>query len=422
MTHIAELDYARSLDRQDELAKFRDCFVIGEPELIYLDGNSLGRLPKRTVDVVQTIIDQQWGVRLIRSWNEGWIDVPQRIAAKIAQLIGAQAHEVALADSTSVNLYKLALAAVRARPGRRKIVTDSLNFPSDVYVLQGIGDQMDDGYRVEIVPSPDGVHGSPAGLAAAIDEETALVALSHTVFKSAYMYDMAAVTRLAHRAGALTLWDLSHAAGSVAVELNAAGADLAVGCTYKYLNGGPGAPAFLYIRDDLQEVLENPLQGWMGQANMFDFELTYRAAPGLQRFLTGTAPILSVCALEPGVDLLLEAGMARLRAKSVAQTEYLIALWEQELAPLGFVLKSPRDPERRGSHVALGHVDAWRIDQALIHTENVLPDFRAPDNIRLGVAPIYTTYEEICQTVSRIRRIVQTDAHMVFDQVAPIVT
>ena len=416
------LEHARDLDRQDPLASFRARFAAPDPDLIYLDGNSLGRLPLATTAVVDDAVTRQWGDRLIRSWNEGWIDAPARIGGKIARLVGAQADEVTIADSASVNLYKLALAALRARPERRKIVTDDLNFPSDLYILQGICDLLGPDYRIEVVPSPDGIHGPLDGLAAALDDDTALLTLSHTVFKSAYTYDMVALTRQAHAAGALTLWDLSHSAGSVDVDLNGAQADLAVGCTYKYLNGGPGAPAFLYARRDLQATLINPLQGWMGQADMFNFDPAYAPAPGLQHFLTGTPPILAVTAIEPGVDLLLEAGMARLRAKSIAQTEYLIALWEQELAPLGFSMNSPRDSARRGSHISLGHADAWRIDQAMIHTANVLPDFRAPDNIRLGIAPIYTSFAEIYTAVQRIKAIVVQGLHEQFSAATPAVT
>jgi kynureninase len=402
----AGLAAAQAMDQEDVLAGFRSRFVIGDPDLIYLDGNSLGRLPRATVARVGRLVDEEWGHRLIRGWNEGWIEAPARVGGKIARLIGAQADEVTLADSTSVNLYKLALAALRSQPGRRIIVTDDLNFPSDLYILQGICAAAGPAYRLVVVPSPDGIHGPVDALAAAVDEETALVCLSHTVFKSAYTYDMAAITGLAHAAGARVLWDLSHAAGSVPVDLNGSGADLAVGCTYKYLNGGPGAPAFLYVRRDLQERLHNPLQGWMGQARMFDFGLEYAAAPGLQRFLTGTPPVLAASAVEPGVDLLLEAGMERVRQKSVRQTEYLIDLWQRELAPLGFTLNSPRDVARRGSHVSLGHPEGWRIDQALIHELHVLPDFRQPDNIRFGIAPLYNTFEEIHEAVMRTRQVV----------------
>lgn len=406
-----DLAYARERDARDELARFRERFHFDDPDLIYLDGNSLGRLPAATPPLVRDIVEAQWGARLIRGWNEGWIDLNQRVGAKIAQLLGAQPDEVTIADSTSVNLYKLTLAALHARPGRAKIVTDDMNFPSDLYIFQGAARSAPGPCRVVVVESPDGVHGPVEGLLAAIDQDTALVSLSHTCFKSAYTYDMARINEHAHRAGALTLWDLSHSAGSVPVRLNASAADLAVGCTYKYLNGGPGAPAFLYVRRDLQESLHNPISGWFGQRNAFDFGLAYRPAPGLQRFLTGTPPILSIAPIEVGVDLLLEAGMERIREKSIAQTEYLIALWREWLAPLGFSMNSPADAAFRGSHISLGHPDAWRIDQALIQEMNVLPDFRKPDNIRLGIAPLYTSFADIHAAMSRLRRVVVERRH-----------
>ncbi len=413
---------ARQLDDEDALAGFRTRFVVDDPDLIYLDGNSLGRLPRDTVARARDLLERGWGQRLIRGWNDGWIDINERVGDKIAQLLGASPGEIAIADSTSTNLYKLALAALRARPGRTKIVTDDLNFPSDVYIFQGLATPFVVGtsvpgfgaeapttnpLKVEIVPSSDGIHGPVERLLAAIDEDTALVSLSHTVFKSAYTYDMAAITAHTHRMGALTLWDLSHSAGSVVVDLNGANADLAVGCTYKYLNGGPGAPAFLYVRKDLQDELTNPISGWFGQKNAFAFGLDYEPASGIRRFLTGTPSILSIAPIEIGVDLLLEAGMDRLRAKSVRQTEYLIELWREWLAPLGFTMNSPADPAWRGSHVSLGHPDAWRIDQALIEEMNVLPDFRKPDNIRLGITPLYTTFAEIHEAVRRMKRVVE---------------
>jgi len=413
---VVTLDDARRLDAVDELAPFRHRFVVDDPTLIYLDGNSLGRLPQATAALLRDAVDRQWGSRLIRSWNEGWIEAPARIGDKIGQLLGAAPGEVTVADSTTVNLFKLALAALRAQPGRHKIVTDDLNFPSDLYALQGICQLLGPEYRVEVVSSPDGIHGPIAALAAAIDEETALLTLSHTVFKSAYTYDMAAMTELAHCKGALVLWDLSHAAGSVAVNLGRAHTDLAIGCTYKYLNGGPGAPAFLYVRRDLQALLRNPIQGWMGQTNMFNFGLDYERAAGLPHFLTGTPPVLSTLAIEPGVDLLLEAGIERLRAKSVQQTDFMLALWEQELPELGFVLNTPRDAALRGSHISLGHPEAWRIDQALINELGVLPDFRQPDNIRFGITPLYTTFVEIYEAIMRTKRVVTEQFYLNYSQ------
>lgn len=406
MNFSTDQSYAAHLDQTDPLARFRDEFVIADPDLIYLDGNSLGRMPKRTAARLRDAIETEWGERLIRGWGEGWFTAPQRIGGKIAKLIGAQADEVVVTDSTSVNFFKLVMAALEARPGRRRIVTDDLNFPSDVYLLQGALKLAGPEYKLEMVRSGDGLMVAEEALAEAMDEDTALVTLTHTAFKSGYIYDMRAVTEMAHRAGALMLWDLSHSAGAMPVVLDDLGVDLAVGCTYKYLNGGPGAPAYLYVRRDLQDKLLNPIWGWFGQKGQFDMTLDYQPGPGLQRFLVGTPMMLSLAAVEPSVDLLLEAGMDRLRAKSVRQTEYLIALWEALLQPLGVKLNSPRDPSRRGSHVSLGHAEGLRIDRALIEEMNVIPDFRYPDNIRLGIAPLYTTFAEIHEAVMRLQKVI----------------
>ncbi|MGQ0603095.1 MAG: kynureninase [Anaerolineales bacterium] len=396
--------YAEQLDAEDELGHFRDEFVISDPDLIYMDGNSLGRLPKRTIARMKDTVESEWGRRLIRGWGEGWFTAPQRVGGKIAQLIGARAEEVLVTDSTSVNFYKLVMAALTANRGRRVIVTDDLNFPSDVYLLQGIAQALN--CELRIMPSKDGLTVSVEELAEAIDASVALVTLSHVEFKSGQLHDMAVITELAHRASAWVLWDLSHSAGAVPVALNECHVDLAVGCSYKYLNGGPGAPAFLYVRADLQEKLNSPIWGWFGQKNQFEMTLDYRPAPGLTRFLAGTPTMLSLAAVEPGVELLLEAGIERLRAKSLRQTEYLIALWEALLHPLGVSLNSPRDSANRGSHVSLGHPEGLRIDRALIEVMNVIPDFRFPDNIRFGLAPIYTSFTDIYEAVMRMRQVI----------------
>lgn len=400
--------YALAMDEQDELAHFRARFVIDDPDLIYLDGNSLGRLPLASAERLAQIVQHEWGNRLIRSWNEGWIELPQRVGAKIGRITGAQPHELIIADSTSVNLFKLVTAALRLQqtdqPDKTVVITDNLNFPSDIYILQGVLDLLG-GFTLQIVPV-DPLVGATEAIVAAIDERTALVALSHTAFKSGYVYDMAQITAAAHAAGSLALWDLSHSVGAVPVDLNGDSADFAVGCTYKYVNGGPGAPAFLYVREALHERVRNPISGWFGQNDMFAFGLDYAPAQGIGRFLTGTPPLLSLAAIEPGIDLLLEAGMTKVRAKSVRQTEFLIALWHDLLAPLDFTLNSPIDAALRGSHVSLGHAEALRIDLALIEALNVLPDFRAPDNLRLGIAPLYTSFGNIYQAVLRMKRVV----------------
>lgn len=422
MTISVDAEYASQLDKQDPLAHFRERFVIADPDLIYLDGNSLGRLTKETITRAEDLLYRQWGTRLIRSWNEGWFEAPERVGAKIARLIGAQSDEVIVADSTSVNLFKLVVAALRAQSGRTRILTDDLNFPSDLYILQGAIDLLDKQHHLEIMPSVDGIHGPAIELQAALDDQVALVILSHTVFKSGYVYDMSAITASAHAVGALVLWDLSHSVGSVPVDLNAAQADMAIGCTYKYLNGGPGSPAFLSIRRDLQTSLSNPINGWMGQKNLFNFDLVYQPAVGLRSFLTGTAPIISLSLIESGVDLVLEAGLDNLRAKSELQSEYLIALWSTLLQPLGFTLNLPDDVRLRGSHVSLGHTEGLRIDLTLLNDMNVLPDFRAPDNIRLGIAPLYTTFRDIHTAVTRLRRIVVEKLYEKYSTEAPIVT
>jgi kynureninase len=424
MTDPVPLDaaYADDLDVRDPLARFRARFVIDDPDLIYLDGNSLGRMPRASSTLAADLVHRQWGNRLIRGWNEGWFDAPERIGAKIARLIGAGDDEVIVADSTSVNLFKLAVAALRYQAGRTRVLTDDLNFPSDLYVLQGALDPLQAGHGLEIVPSHDGIDGPETALRAALDERVALLTLSHSAFKSGYTYDMGALTAAAHDAGALVLWDLSHSVGALPIDLAAAGVDLAVGCTYKYLNGGPGAPAFLYVRRDLQERLVNPIAGWMGQRGLFDFGLAYRPAEGLRRFLTGTPPTVSLALIEPGVDLLLEAGIDAIRAKSEAQSAYLVALWEALLAPLGYALQSPRDPRRRGSHLSFGHAEGLAIDLALIGEMNVVPDFRAPDTIRLGFAPLYTSYRELHTAVTRMSTVVAERRFERYRGEAPAVT
>jgi kynureninase len=418
----AALAEARRLDAADPLARFRREFVARDGRLIYLDGNSLGRLPRQAGPRLRQAIEGEWGGRLIRGWGEGWFTASQRIGAKLARLMGAPPDDVVVSDSTSINLFKLVVAALRVRPGRRTIVTDEMNFPTDLYVLQGAIELLGQGHRLVIVKSEDGLTVSEAALARAMDGDTALVALSHTAYRSAFVYDLGRVTALAHRAGALVLWDLSHSLGAMPLDIGAAAADLAVACTYKYVNGGPGAPACLFVRRDLQESLDNPVWGWFGRRDQFDMAPDYRPAPGILRFLVGTPPILSLLAVEPGVDLLLEAGMDRVRAKSVAQTEYLLRLWETELRPLGFALNSPRDPAQRGSHVSLGHPEALRIDRALIEEMAVLPDFRYPNNLRLGVAPLYTSFADLHEAVARIARVVRDRRYERYPAERPTIT
>jgi kynureninase len=410
----ATRDTAEALDAQDELTDFRQEFVIAEPELIYLDGNSLGRLAHKTASQLEKVVNDAWGRGLIRGWNENWFAAPQRVGEKIAQLLGAGPGQIIVSDTTSINLFKLVMAALSARPGRYQIISDRLNFPSDLYILQGCIELLGEQHHLDLVPSKDDILPDLAALEAMIGPQTALVTLSHVVFKSGYLYDAQAITERAHRAGALVLWDLSHAAGAVPVELDAWNVDLAVGCTYKYLNGGPGSPAYLYVRNDLQEALHSPIWGWWGQRSPFDFGLDFSPASGIDHFLVSSPPVLSMLAMEPAVEVLLQAGMARLRRKSVAQTEYMIRLSDHFLAPLGFILGSPRAAERRGSHISLRHAEGYRINRALIEDMALIPDFRAPDNLRLGIAPIYTRYTDIWEAVQRIRQVVEAGMYRKF--------
>ena len=416
-------EYALRLDAQDKLASYRNKFVIDDPNLIYLDGNSLGRLPKSVIERSHKSIENEWGNDLIRGWNQGWWDTPTRVGEKIAQIIGASQGQVIVCDTVSINLFKLTIAALRLQKGRAKIVTDRFNFPSDLYVLQGVVQLLGIDHKIARIGSQDDdITPDLAALESEIDENTALVTLSHVVFKSGYLYDMARITEMAHRKGALVLWDLSHSVGAVPIALDACHADFAIGCTYKYLNGGPGSQSFLYVRKDLQEKTSSPIWAWWGQNTPFDFDLDYVPAPDIKHFLTGSQSVLSLLAMEEALKPTLEAGMETIRAKSVQMTEYAITLHDAMLAPLGFTLGSPRDFERRGSHISIRHADGYRINRALIEEMNVVPDFRAPDNIRLGFAPLYTSFDEIWEGMDRIRRTVEEKCYEKYSQQRMTVT
>jgi len=399
--------FAKQLDSRDPLASLRARFIITDPGLVYLDGNSLGRLTHASLERVKQVAEQEWGTGLIRGWNENWWEAPVRIGEKIARLVGAAPGQMVACDTVSVNLFKLASAALALRPDRTRIVTDTLNFPSDLYILQGLVRSLGTRHTILRFGSLDGdITPDLEALADAIDDSTALLTLSQVTFKSGYLYDMAAVTELAHRQGALVIWDLSHSAGAVPVALDTCNADFAIGCTYKYLNGGPGAPAFIYVRKELQEQVVSPICGWWGQNTPFAFGLDYTPAPGVARFLTGSQPILSMLAMEAALDPLLEAGLDSLRSKSLLLSDYLVFLSDTLLTPLGFRLGSPRLPERRGSHISLRHPEGYRINRALIEEMNVLPDFREPDNLRLGLTPLYTSFSEVWEGIERIRQAV----------------
>lgn len=413
------LKKALELDRNDSLSRFKNYFAANKNE-IYLDGNSLGKLPRKTVQAASDLVENQWGNRLIRSWNEHWMELPNTIAKKIAKIVGAQADEIFVGDSTSLNLYKLVFAALKLNAGKQKIISDSLNFPTDLYVLQGILKNHFPQHNLQLVDSTDGMTTSTDSFAKNIDKNTALITLSYVTYKSAFKYDMVAVNDLAEKNGSLVIWDLSHAAGAVPIALNESNCHMAAGCTYKYLNGGPGAPAFLYVKKELQEKLENPIWSWFSHEKPFDFNPEYKAATGIQKFAIGTPSILSLAAVEPGLDVLLEAGIENLREKSVRQSTFLIALIQEYLLPFGFQIATPLDEKIRGSHVSLQHEEGYRITRAMMEPKNnskiIIPDFRPPNTIRLGIAPLYNSFEDLYETVLRIKFIVETREYENFGQ------
>lgn len=405
---VAGYETATTLDAADRLRPFADRFVPTDPDLIYLDGNSLGRLPAATLPHLQEVVDQEWGARLVRSWPDRWWDLADALGSQIAPLVGADPAEVIVADSTTVAILKLTVAALNARPGRMRIVTDDLNFPTDLYATGAAAD-LAGGREIIIVPSADGVHGPVDDIVAALDEDTALLTLTHVAFKSGYRYDMERLTRAAHSVGAVVLWDLSHSVGAVPIDLDGAGADLAVGCTYKYLNGGPGSPAFLYVSERIAAEVENPFSGWWGHESPFAFDLGYTPASSIRRFQTGTMPILSLAAVETGVALTAEAGIENLRQKSIGLSEFFIEQAHIHLGPLGFELASPRDADQRGSHISLRHPDGWRIVKAMIEHAAIIPDFREPDNLRFGFTPLSTSYTDLHTAVIRIVNLMAAD-------------
>lgn len=405
------LKKAEESDLNDPLAGFRERFIRKEENLIYLDGNSLGMLNRESEKAVSAALSEEWGGRLIRGWNDGWWEMPSRVASKIALITGCRSDEIAICDSTSVNLFKLLSASLRLQKGRKKVVSDNLNFPSDIYIAEGAIHNAGQGHRLCLAESNNSIDVPFSRLEALIDEDTAVVFLSLVQFRSGFMYDMARVNRLAHEKGALVIWDLSHATGAVEIDLAAAGSDMAVGCTYKYLNGGPGSPAFLYVRKEMQEELISPLWGWLGEYDPFSFVSSYRPAEGATRYMTGSPPVLSMASLEPSLDIIIEAGMPAIRRKSIAMTQMITEIWKDVLASRGFTVGSPSDPGMRGSHIALRHSEGFRICRALISDDEgeyvIIPDFRPPDIIRLGFAPLYNSFTDIAVAATELDRIVR---------------
>jgi kynureninase len=396
MTVPTSREAAIEIDTADPLAALRDRFVLPEG-VVYLDGNSLGPPLTSTTKRLQHTLEHEWAGELVRAWNScDWIGLSKRVAARIAPLIGAAEDEVVVADSTSINVFKLLAAALTLRPERPVILSEEENFPTDLYMARGLAELLGDRARLEVVPR--------RRLRRELDDRIAVLMLTQVDFRSGELHDMDELTEAAHDAGALMLWDLAHSAGAVPVDLARCSADLAVGCGYKYLNGGPGAPAFAFVARRHHDGLRTPLAGWMGHRHPFSFSIEYDAAQGCAQLQAGTPPILSLTALDEALGLFSAVDMASIRRKSVALTELFIALVEQRLSGFDFELASPRDSARRGSQVALAHPEGFAIMQALI-ARGIIGDFRAPDLLRFGFAPAYTRFVDVWDAVAALEEI-----------------
>ncbi|MCQ2000793.1 kynureninase [Arthrobacter zhaoxinii] len=383
---------AKELDAADPLAGYRDRFLPAEGVRAYLDGNSLGRPLRATAENLQDFISRQWGGRLIRGWDEQWLELPGRIGDELGEVaLGAAPGQCIVADSTTVLLYKLARAAVAARPGRTEILLDADNFPTDRYVLEGVARECGLTLRWVSAEYAGGV--TPEAVADAVGPQTALAVFSHVAYRSGYLADSAAINTIVHDAGGLVLWDLCHSVGAVPAELDAEGTDYAVGCSYKYLNGGPGAPAWAYVAARHQADFSQPIQGWLGSSDPFGMAQGYVPAEGIRRLVSGTPPILGMLAMQDMIALIREAGMDAVRAKSQALTQYALTAVDALLAPRGVVLASPRDPDRRGSHITIDH-PKFKAATAALWQQGIIPDYRNPDGIRLGLSPLSTSFAE----------------------------
>jgi kynureninase len=396
---------AERLDQDDPLRDFYDRFHVAQDGVIYLDGNSLGRLPKQTQQRLTQLVNEQWGERLIRGWNDGWIELPTRVGDLLGEnLLGAAPGQTLMADSTTVCFYKLASAALAARPGRREIVTDRDNFPTDRYVLEGLARQH--GLTIRWINADPASGPEPELIQEHVNEHTALISFSHVNYRSAFILDMAEITRVAHEHGALALWDLSHSAGVIPVELDQTGADLAVGCTYKYLNGGPGAPAYMYVRAEHQPHLHQPIWGWLGRHDPFEMAQGYIPGEGIMSFLSGTPSVLGLVAAQSGIELSIEAGIDRIRDKAAKLSDFAIGLIDEQLTEHGCGVGSPRNQAKRGGHVALTHPEARSLAQDLI-AQGVIVDFRTPDVIRLGLSPLTTRYVDVYDGLGKLRMLLR---------------
>ncbi|MCX8745196.1 kynureninase [Snodgrassella sp. B3882] len=387
-------------DAEDELANLKSQFDLPQG-VIYLDGNSLGAKPIKAMDCAQQVINQQWGTDLINSWNKaGWWDLPVRLGNKIGQLVGARENETVVTDTTSMNLFKVLATAIgiqQQHPTRKTIIAERDSFPTDLYMIEGFMALINQGYKLQLIDQPE-------DLPQYLDEQTAVVVLSHVNYRTGYLHDMAAVNQQAHAQGALIIWDLCHSIGAVPIDLNGSNSDFAIGCTYKYLNGGPGSPAMLWVHSRYQTAFNQPLSGWWGHAKPFAMDVSYTPADNVRRYLCGTQPIVSMSLVECGVDIFLQTDMQALRQKSLRLTDVLIQLLEQECAGYDLTLITPREHLHRGSHISVRHPHGYAIVQALI-ARGVIGDYREPEVIRLGVTPLYLSFCDIWQAVQHLKQV-----------------
>ena len=414
---MIDLVTAQKLDQEDILANFKNYFENNSNE-IYLDGNSLGKLPKKTLKILQETIQNQWGKRLIRSWNEIWLDLPLGLAKKYGALLNIKKEEVIIGESTSVRLYQILHALINSKKYTNKLSSDNLNFPTDLYILEGLANEFNLS-KVNLINYKQEIFADLNLLKKNIQNNQGIYCLSLVTFKSSFLYPMKDLNLWAEENNSIIVWDLSHAIGAVEIDLKETQTKIALGCSYKFMNGGPGSPAFLFIQKKLQDLLHNPIKGWFGHQNPFNFAPNYLPDSGINRFASGTTQVLSMQAMEPGIDITLEAGIKNLRKKSIALSEFFLNGIEEELIPLGFKIQSPSNSDLRGSHLTISHPASWQICQALIQGESnavkVIPDYRPPNLLRFGIAPLYTSYENIFRVLIRIKEIVKTESYKKFE-------
>ena len=417
------LEFAQRHDQQDELAAFYHRFDHPN-DLIYLDGNSLGKKPIEVNALIDQVVRQQWGERLIRSWNEHWLELPRQIEEQIASILQVLPSEISIGESTSVNLYKLTHALIRSGQFGAQLLTDSLNFPTDNYIFEGIQSQLDLKPTL-IIQYPSDLEADLDLLKEKIAQHPGVICLSLVSYKSAYRYPMKMLNEFAKKHHSIIVWDLSHAVGALDLNLKTSGTLAAIGCTYKYLNGGPGAPAFMYIDNSLVQNLDTPIQGWFGHSNPFDFSVTYSPAEGIGKFKAGTPQVLSLAPLKTGLSIILEANTKKLETKSQRLSIYLLSRVKTELLHLGFNIESPQDSDQRGSHLTLSHQESWRICQCLQYPipnrHTVIVDFRPDRFLRIGITPLYTRFEDLWHTVERLKEIVNTKEYLKHDGKKPVV-